>query len=175
MELAIKNKWFSLGGSSTVQDLNGNDVMKVKGKVFSFTDKKILTDLDDNVKYIVRNKFWRLFAYKAFVMDPQENIVATIRRKVFSMRDRYFVTSSRGDMEIVGNILQFNYKILMDGKEIGHIARKISLRDSYVLTINDNYDYEYIVALVIAIDNITDRKDLNASSSSSSYSSSSNN
>lgn len=166
MQLSIKNKWISIGGSSVVQDVDGNDVLKVKGKVFSFTSKKFITDLNDNVKYIVRNKFWRLFAYKAFVLDPEENTVATIRRKVFSLHDRYFITSSLGEMEIIGNILQFNYKIILNGKEVGHVARKISLRDSFVLTIDDDIDPTLIVALVIAIDNITDRKDQNAASSS---------
>ncbi len=166
MQLSIKNKWISIGGSSVVQDVDGNDVLKVKGKVFSFTSKKFITDLNDNVKYIVRNKFWRLFAYKAFVLDPEENTVATIRRKVFSLHDRYFITSNLGEMEIIGNILQFNYKIILNGKEVGHVARKISLRDSFVLTIDDDVDATLIVALVIAIDNITDRKDQNAASSS---------
>ena len=164
MELAIRNKWVSFGGSSVVQDMSGNDVLKVKGKVFTFTQKKFITDLNDNVKFIVRNKFWRLFAYKAFVMDPEENIVATLRRKVFSLRDRYFITSDRGEIEITGNIFQFNYKILLNGKEIGHVARKVSLRDSFVLTIDDDFDYAFAVALVIAIDNITDRKDQNGGS-----------
>ena len=149
-----------------VQDASGKDILNVKGKVFSFTQKKMITDLNGQVKYIVRNKFWRLFAYKAFVMDPQENVVATVRRKVFSLHDRYFVTSDLGEMEVVGNIFQFDYRIILNGKEIGHVARKISLRDSFVLTIDDDYSdkYEFIVALVIAIDNITDRKDQNASS-----------
>lgn len=165
MELQIKNKWVSLGGSSVIQDANGNDVMKVKGKVFSFTQKKIITDLNDQVLYIVRNKFWRLFTYRAFVLNPDESVKATLRRKIFSLHDRYFVESELGNLEIVGNILQFNYKILLDGKEIGHVARKISLRDSFVLTIDDGYDAAFITALVIAVDNITDRKDANNSSS----------
>ena len=163
MELLIKNKWISLGGSSVIQDVNGNDVMKVKGKVFSFTQKKFLTDLQDNVKYVVRNKFWRLFTYKAFVLDAEGKTKATVRRKFFSLRDHYFVTSDLGEMEIVGNIFQFNYRILLNGKEIGHVARKISLRDSFILTIDDEYDALFVAALVIAIDNITDRKDRNAS------------
>ena len=37
MELAIRNKWISLGGASTVTDLAGNDVLRVKGKVFTFS------------------------------------------------------------------------------------------------------------------------------------------
>ena len=161
MELHIKNKWVSVGGSSVIQDAEGNDVMKVKGKVFSFTRKKFLTDLEGNTKYIIRNKFWRLFTYRAFILDAEEKVKATVRRKIFSLRDRYFVTSDLGNLEVVGNILQFNYRILLDGKEIGHVARKISLRDSFVLTIDDGFDPAFMVALVIAIDNITDRKDEN--------------
>ena len=164
MELSIRNKWLSLGGSSVIQDVNGNDVMKVKGKVFSFTSKKTLTDMGDNVKYVVRNKFWRLFTYRAFVLDAAGNVKATVRRKIFSFHDRYFVTSDLGDMEITGNIFQFNYKITLNGQEIGHVARKISLRDSFVLTIDDNFDPMFMAALVIAVDNITDRKDANNSS-----------
>ncbi|MBO4428536.1 MAG: LURP-one-related family protein [Clostridia bacterium] len=170
MELSIRNKWVSLGGSSVVQDTAGNDVFKVKGKVFSFTAKKTITDLNDNVKYVVRNKFWRLFTYRAFILDPEENVKAEIRRKIFSLHDRYFVTSDMGELEVIGNIFQFNYKILLNGQEIGHVARKISLRDSFVLTINDDVDAAFMVALVIAIDNITDRKDQNSRSSFSSSS-----
>lgn len=161
MELFIRNKWISLGGSSEVKDTNGNDVFFVKGKFFSFTQKKFLNDLNGNTKYIIRNKFWRLFTYRAFILDPQENVIAELRRKIFSLHDRYSVTSSLGQLEIVGNILQFNYRILLDGKEIGHVARKISMRDSFVLTAEDGYDTAFLVALVIAIDNITDRKNAN--------------
>ena len=163
-ELAIRNKWISLGGSSVVQDLNGNDVLKVKGKVFTFTSKKLVTDLEDNLKYVVRRQFFYLFRRKARIYDANNNQVALVSRKVLSLHDRYFVESSLGNLKIMGNIFQFNYQILLDGKEIGHIARKISLRDSFVLTIDDNFDYNLFVALVIAIDNITDKRDQDHSS-----------
>ena len=172
MELAIKNKWISLGGSSTVQDLQGNDVLKVKGKIFTFTAKKYIMDLDENVKYVVRNKFWRLFQRKAFIEDAEGNKIAMVRRKIFSLHDHYYVYSSLGDLQIRGNILAFDYHITLNGEEIGHISRKISLRDSFVLSIDDKFDYVTFVALVIAIDNITDRRRQDSSSSSSDYSSS---
>ena len=159
MELSIRNKWVSLRGSSVVQDLEGNDVLKVQGKFFTFTRKKFVMDLNDNLKYTVRNKFWFLFRRKAMIYDADGNEVARLSRKVFSFHDRYFVERKLGKLEIMGNIFQFNYKITLDGKEIGHIARKISLRDSYVLTIDDNFDYMLFVAMVIAIDNITDQRD----------------
>ena len=160
IQLAIRNKWISFRGSSVVKDINENDVLKVQGKFWTVTYKKFIQTLDGETKYIVRNKFWKLFAYKAFVIDPKtEAIVATIRRKVFSLHDRYFIDTKYGQVEITGNILCFYYHIYLDGKEIGHVARKISLRDSFVLTLDDDRgDIYFWVALVIAIDNITDER-----------------
>ena len=159
MDVTIRNKWISFGGSSTVKDLQDNDVFVVKGRVFSFTRKKFVKDLQGNLLFVVRNKFWRLFQRKAFVLNPKGEVVASVRRKIFSVHDHYYVTSNLGDLQIRGNILQFDYQILHDGVEIGHIARKISLRDSFVLHLDDKYDLATFVSLVIAIDNITDRKD----------------
>ena len=166
IELSIRNKWISFRGSSVVKDTSEHDVLKVQGKFFTVTYKKFIQTLEGETKYIVRNKFWKLFAYKAFVIDPvtKEHVV-TIRRKVFSFHDRYFMKSKIGDIEIRGNILCFDYHIFLNGKEVGHVARKISLRDSFVLTIeDDNADIYFWTALVIAIDNITDERANNSSS-----------
>lgn len=164
IELAIRNKWISLRGSSIVRDLNEKDVLKVQGKFWTVTYKKFIQTLEGETKYIVRNKFWKLFAYRAYVIDPKtDEKVATIRRKVFSLHDRYFMNTKYGEVEIKGNILGFDYHIYLDGKEVGHVARRISLRDSFVLTLDDdNADIYFWVALVIAIDNITDERNNDA-------------
>ena len=159
MELLIRNKWISFRGSSVVKDVNEKDVLKVRGKFWTFTRKKYVQTLEGETKYVVRNKFWRLFAYRAFVLDPTEKKqIATIRRKIFSFHDRFFVNCELGNIELRGNILGFDYHIFSNDKEIGHVARKISLRDSFVLTINDDVDIYFFVALVIAVDNITDQR-----------------
>ena len=161
MQLAIRNKWVSLRGSSVVKDTEEKDVLKVQGKFWTFTRKKFIQTLEGETKFTVRNRFWHLFAWRALIIDPNKKVVATIRRKVFSFHDRYFINSDYGNFEIKGNIFLFNYQIFKNGKEIGHVARKVSLRDSFVLTIDDNEDYYFFVALVIAIDNITDARQNN--------------
>ena len=158
MQLAIKNHWISLGGSSSVQDMNGNDVLKVEGAIFTFTQKKFLKTLEGRQLYTIRNKLFSFLGRTAFVLDEGNNVVATVRKKLISLHDKYFVESSIGQMEIIGNILGYDYHIIVDGKEVGHIARKISLRDSFVLDIDDSFDHRFFVALVIAIDNVTDRR-----------------
>ena len=171
MDLAIRNKWITLRGSSVVKDLNENDVYKVQGKFFTFTRKKFIKTLDGETKYIVRNKFWRLFTYRAFVLDEKGEQVAHLRRKIFSFHDRFFIDSKFGQLEIKGNILCFDYHIMLEGKEIGHVARRISLRDSFILHLNDDVSIDpmFFLALVIAIDNITDRRRENASNSYDNY------
>ncbi len=158
MELLIQNKWVSFGGSSVVKTPDDKDVFFVKGKVFSFTRKKFVQDLDGKLLYVVRNKFWRLFKRKAFVINDKNEQIAVVSRKIFSLHDHYFITSSLGDLQIKGNILGFDYNIILNDKNIGHISRKISLRDSFILDLDDNYDAATFVSLVIAIDNIVDRR-----------------
>ena len=165
-EVSIRNKWISLRGSSKVKDMNEQDVFFVKGKFWTFTRKKFVQDLNGNTLYTVRNKFWTLFSKRAFVYNADGEVVAKIRRKVFSFHDRYFITSSLGDLEIKGNILLYNYHITLNGKEIGHISRKVSLRDSYVLSLDDDQNLAFFVAFAIAIDNISDERRQEAAASS---------
>lgn len=167
MEVSIRNKWISLRGGSTVKDMSENDVLRVQGKFWTFTKKKFIQDLNGNLLYVVRNKFWTLFARKALVYNANKEVVARIRRKIFSVHDRYFIQCALGELEIKGNILLHDYHITLNGQEIGHIARKISLRDSYVLSLNDDQELAFFVALAIAIDNITDQMKEDAAASSS--------
>jgi uncharacterized protein YxjI len=146
--------------------MNEKDVLYVKGKFFTFTRKKFVQDMSGNLLYTVRNKFWTFFVRKALVYDKDGNQVAFMKKKFWSFHDHYFIETKLGQMEIRGNILCFDYHISLKGKEIGHVSRKISLRDSFVLDLDDEYKKElpFFVALVIAIDNITDqRRDDNSS------------
>ena len=164
MQVSIRNKWISLRGGSRVKDMNEKDVLYVKGKFWTFTRKKFVQDMEGNLLYTVRNKFWTFFVHKAMVYDKDGNQVAFIRRKFWSFHDHYYIDSKLGQLEIRGNILCFDYHISLDGKEIGHVSRKISLRDSFVLDLDDQYELPFFVALVIAIDNITDRRQDESSS-----------
>ncbi len=164
-EVSIRNKWISLRGGSTVKDMDERDVFYVKGKFWTFTRKKFVQDMQGNLLYTVRNKFWTFFVRKALIYDKDGNIIARIRKKFWSVHDRYFIDSSLGQLEITGNILCFNYHINLNGREIGHVARRVSLRDSFVLSLEDGYELPFFVAFVIAIDNITDQRQQDASSS----------
>ena len=163
MRYIIRTKWASIRQSSYIRDENEKDLYCVDGRFFSLSQKKYIKTLDGKTLYLIQNKIFKLFTYSAFVIDPNNNEkLATIRRRIFTLDDHYdIIAKGFGNIQIVGNILGYDYHILVDGIEVGHISRKISIRDSYVLDI-DHANPEFFLALVIAIDNIAkDKRDDN--------------
>ena len=118
--------------------------------------------------FIIRNKFWRLFTRRAFVLDPNGNVICRVSKKYLSFRSKFTIDQYKDNIVIDGNIFDYNFSITENGREVGHVSRKISLRDSFVLTIEDESKAAFYSALVIAIDCILDRRNSERSHSSSS-------
>ena len=72
MKVYIKNKFISLGGSSTVVDENKQPLYKVKGKIISVTKKKKIKDMSGKTLFTVRNKWLNFFTHKAFIYDENK-------------------------------------------------------------------------------------------------------
>ena len=160
MELRIRNKWISFKGSSVVKNEKEEDVLKVIGRFWSIRRRKYICDLDEKPKFMVRNRFWNFFRHASYVLDPEnpKKMIAKVQTKFWTLHDHLNVECDLGELVVRGNILGFNYSITLNGKEIGHVARKISIRDSFVLTLDDDQDPYFFTALVIALDNITDAR-----------------
>jgi len=158
MHLTVKNKFFSLGGSSKVLNENNQNALLVKGKMFSPTKKKFVKDLTKKTLFIVRNKFWSLLGRKALIYDGNKNLVATVKREIKFVAG-FTITGAEQEIRVdANNIGGLSLRITMGGKEIGTIHRPfLALTDTFELDFADEEDAPFLVALVIAIDNITDR------------------
>ncbi len=165
MEYKIRNKWITLGGSSYITDMADNHIYEVKGNIFTFTHKKRFYDKNGKLLFIIRNKFWRLFTRRAFIINPEnKQIICRISKKFLSLRSKFTVDRYPEEIVLDGNILDFNFRVTKNGADVGHVARRVSLRDSFVLTIDDSEDQAFFCALVIAIDCILDRRNQEGSS-----------
>ena len=159
LRLYVRNKWISLRGGSYVLDENEKNYLYVKGKFWTMTHKKFVQDLQGNTLYTVRNKFWSFLTQYAMIYDDKGQEIARLRKKIFSLHDHYDIKTTYGLMSLRGNILGFDYHISLDGEEIGHVGRKISLRDSFFLDIDETkINPAFVVALVIALDNMADER-----------------
>lgn len=155
MRVFIKNKIFSLGGSSSVVNERSENVYLVKGNVFSITSKKRICDLSGNVLYSVRNKYFNFILPKIFVYDADKNKLARIKKQPFS--NRFIVEGYKDEISIEGEFFSLTSTILRNGVPIGTISRQFTLiADSFSLEA-DEKDMPFLIALVIAIDNFYDK------------------
>ncbi len=158
MKVYIKNKFWSIGGGSDVVDENKNPVYKVKGKVFSITRKKYLCDMEGNRLYTIRNKWFNWFIHKAYIYDKDKHKIATVKDKWFNIDQKYFVTGYKDEIKINGKFFSLTAEILRNGEVIGTIRRQITfLLDAFELEAKEE-DMPFLIALIIAIDNIQDKK-----------------
>ncbi len=154
MKLIVKNKLISWGGSSTVLDENGNVIFKVKGKVFSLRRKKVICDATGKKLYIVKNKLFNFWTHKSFIYDANKQKIASVKNRGF--KGGYDVLGYEDEISLEGWGLK-GYTILKDGEEIGEVKTHIlSVADSYEVTVADDQDPAFVVALIIAIDNVKD-------------------
>lgn len=158
MNLIIKNKLFSLRGHSEVKDEAGNPQFFVRGKFFSVTNKKKIEDADGNVLFTVRNKIFNLFWPACFVLDKNGNKICKVKRRVRIFSNRFDVIGYSHNITIEGDIIARNFSIIADGEEIGRIKQNfLVLTDTFVLQCYNDANAPFLVALIIAIDNIIDR------------------
>ncbi len=159
MKLFVKNKLVSFGGSSFVTDEAGNKVFKVKGKIFSPTHKKKIYDSNGELRYIVRNKFWNFFSKSCFIYDGSKQKIAMLTRGDFDVKNKYVLKGFEDEILIQGSFASLNMEIQKNGQVIGKISREFTIvRDAFTLEIFDDTEDAFLVALVIAIDNITDSR-----------------
>ena len=160
MKVYIKNKLLSLSGKSFVTDGNGNPVYNVKGRVFSPTRLKQVCTLDGTPLYRVRNRFFNFFIHSSFIQTPDKQRIAKVKDRLFSVG--FDIDIDGANYSVEGKWFSLESRIVRDGQVIGIIRRNVSqvkdlFRDSFELEANEN-DMPFMIALVIAIDNICDNR-----------------
>ena len=155
MKLYVRNKIISLREGSVVTDDNGNHILKVKGKFFTFTRKKYICDLDGNVIYTVRNKFWRFIMPRSFIFDSNKKKIAKIKQRM-SIKSKY--TSDLGELKIrIGHekILS-RMDIYINEQKVASYSRNYLFVDSFEIEYEDPSLAPLLTAIVICLDNMHD-------------------
>ena len=158
MKVYIKNKFWSIGGGSSVVNENKEPVFEVKGRIFSITRVKYVCDLEGNRLFKIRNRWFNWFIHKAYIYDSNKHKIAAVKDKWFNVNQEYFVMGYKDEIKIQGKFFGLTTQILKNGEVIGTIRRQITfINDAFELEANEQ-DMPFLIALVIAIDNICDKR-----------------
>ncbi len=161
MELHFRYRRGVSAGAQLIQDKNDVSLFYID-EFWSATKKRILNTMDGKPIYVVKNEYWNMVKRKGMILSPDETEeIARMEGNIISFQDKYKIESKFGNYEIVGNMLLFNYTLYKEGKQIGHIARRISSKEAFVLTLSDDEKHlSFYVAMVMALDNIDDDRKL---------------
>lgn len=160
MKLVIKNK-FGLTGASSVKDENGNDVFFVKGSLggkIANTFKKTICDANKKPLFIVKNKILN-HVYSVDILNPNKELILNIKQKLFNLSS-FEVEGTKEKMTITRSSKPDTiWEIKVGSKLVGRTIRgKMTFLDSFTLEVIDKDDAALLVAIIIAIDNINDKK-----------------
>lgn len=149
-----KQKLFKLKEEFPFVDGDGNPAFTVKaGGILDVAGNYVLTDDATGDPVVVLDKNWTFFRDRWKLRDPEtEALIATIQSKSK-------VVSALRHLVGIFRILPHKYEILdVDGDHVGSIDGKFSLKDTYVVRVDDASDVpkEAVVAAAMVIDAIED-------------------
>lgn len=137
---------------------NQEPFYKVKGKAFSITKKKYICDLEGNRLFTVRNKWFNFFVHKTYIYDKDKKKIATVKDKFLNFKNKYFILGYKDEIKIEGKFFGLTSQILRNGEVMGAIRRQVAIvNDAFELEAKEG-DIPFLIALVIALDNIVDKK-----------------
>ena len=163
MKLYIKEKVFSWGDKFTVKDAYGEDKYIVEGEVFTFGKKLHVYDRSGREVAFIKQEVWSFLPrYYVFCGDRQ---IAEIKKEFTLLFPRYTIEGL--GWEIDGSFMAHDYQITKQGRKIVTISKEwMTWGDSYELDIADPADELVALAVVIAIDCVTEANSAATSSAS---------
>ncbi len=153
MKLYIKEKVFSWSDQFGVKDAYGQDRYLIKGEIFSWGKKLHVTDLYGREVAFIKQEIWSFLPRYHVYCNGRH--VAQIKKEFTFLFPRYTISGLGWNIE--GDFFAHNYRVTQDGRPIVTIRKEwMSWGDSYELDIANPADELIALAVVVAIDCVTE-------------------
>ncbi|PIN01904.1 hypothetical protein CDL12_25589 [Handroanthus impetiginosus] len=175
VDLTIVRKLMTLSeGNFGVTDVNGNIMFRVKGKLFSLHDRRVLLDAAGNPvvtfqqKLLSAHRRWQVFRGES--TDAKDLLFSVKKSSLIQFKTKLDVClasntkEEKCDFKIEGSWLERSCVIyagnsnnIIAQMHKKHTAQSILLgKDTFGVTVYPNVDYAFIVALVVILEEINE-------------------
>ncbi|CAA6654667.1 unnamed protein product [Spirodela intermedia] len=142
-------------GDFTVKDVEGNDVFRVKGVIFSMRGKRVLEDAVGNPLITMQQKLWSAHSwwnvFRGDSIDDSDLLFTAKRSSLFQLKtklDVFLAANTKDD------VCDFRVKGATLRMKKYTVKSMILGKDSFGVTIYPNVDHAFIVALIVILDEI---------------------
>ena len=149
----IKQKIFAITDRYKVFDETQTIVYHIESKFLSITHKmEFYRTKDSTHLYSLRKQLFTLLP-KYYVSTPDGEDIATVVKKFTILHHKLEISSKMGNFTMEGDFLAHDFSVSQDGKSVLDFHKKwLSFGDAYEITIYDENNIEFLLALVILID-----------------------
>jgi uncharacterized protein YxjI len=155
----MREKLLSIGDDFWIENEHGEKVYKVDGKAVRVRNTFVLEDANgDEVAHIQERK---INVRDTMKIERGGKDLATVHKALVGIRDRFDIDlEGGGELKAKGNVLEHDYEIKRDGDVIAEISKKwVRVRETYGVEIAPGEDAALILAITVAIDDLSDRRD----------------
>ncbi|OMP10852.1 hypothetical protein COLO4_04217 [Corchorus olitorius] len=173
VELAFVRKVLTItDGNFVVTDINGNILFKVKGAFLTMHDRRVLIDAAGNPIVTLKQKFmtahdrWQVF--RGDSSESSDLIFTAKRSSMFQLKTKLDVFLANNtkeevcDFKVKGSWLERSCVIyagessnIVAQMHKKHTVQSVLVgKDKFMVTVNPNIDYAFIVALIVILDGI---------------------
>jgi uncharacterized protein YxjI len=153
----MREKLASIGDDAWIEDDQGDRLYKVDGKAFRIRDTFILKDRGGHEVAKIQER--KLHVRDTLAIERDGRTVATVHKALVGIRDRFKIDIEEGDdLNAHGNVVDHEYEIRRDDDVVAKISKKwFRVRDTYGIEILDGEDEPLLLAVAVALDEMTTR------------------
>ncbi|KAJ6812555.1 protein LURP-one-related 10-like [Iris pallida] len=179
VDLTVTRKAISLtDGDFAVTDANGNVIMKVRGKLLSLRDRRVLLDAAGNPIISMQQKIFsahrRWQAYRGDSSNSEHLLFSVKKSSLLQFKTHLDVflaantSESTCDFNIKGSYFEractifhgSSNNVIVAQMKKHHTLQSIALgKDTFGVTVYPYVDYAFIVALIVILDEINKDRD----------------
>lgn len=153
MRYLVRQKIFAFNDSFNITDENNRTIYRIEGRVFSLGNKLNIYDMEGNNRIYIEQKLFKFLPQYEIYEDGR--LVANIKKQFTFFKTKFDIDSNYGKFTVEGDVFAYNFSILRDGKIIAFVNKKlISFSDTYSVEVLEGEKDDFILALVIVIDQI---------------------
>jgi uncharacterized protein YxjI len=154
----MREKLLSIGDDFWIEDDDGNRAYRVDGKAMRLRKTILLKDAADREVAKIQER--KLSIRDKMAIERDGDTIATVHKALVGIRDRFVIDIEGGpELKAHGNIVDHEYEIERDGDTIARISKKwFRVRDTYGVELRAGEDEGVLLAAVVALEALTDRR-----------------
>ena len=155
----MREKLLAIGDDYWIENEQGERAFKVNGKAFRLRETFVLEDPAGHEIVKIRER--KLSIRDKISIERGDDTAATVHKALVGIRDRFAIDVEGGeDMKAHGNVVDHEYEIERDGDTVAQVSKKwFRIRESYGVDVAAGEDAALILAITVAIDSLTSRRD----------------